>query len=112
MPDTESFSHTSEFDLPAYGHQPEEADVTHIAGSLISIALLAGSALSVAAAPATGYKPLDHQQNWGYRASMGVGGFWGAPRVYARPITVGAYAECQWVRVTTPYGARWQAVCE
>lgn len=86
--------------------------MTRIAGIVLSTGILLGSALGVAAAPASDYTPLDHQQNWGYRASMGVGGFWGAPRVYARPITVGAFAECQWVRVTTPYGMRWQAVCE
>lgn len=86
--------------------------MTRIAGSLIAAALLAGSAHGATAASATGYQPLDHQQSWGYRASMGVGGFWGAPRVYARPITVGAYAECQWVKVATPYGARWRAECE
>ena len=76
--------------------------------SLITLA----AAPRAEAAATTGFRPLDHQQAWGYRASMGVGGFWGAPRIYARPLSVGAYAECQWVRVQTIYGARWQAVCE
>ena len=83
-----------------------------LAAMIFAAMILAGSAHRAAAAPATGYAPIDHQQDWGYRASMGVGGFWGAPRIYARPITVGAYAECQWVQVTTPYGARWRAECE
>lgn len=82
----------------------------HIKGFVFLAALL--GATQAQASLDRNYNPVNHQQDWGFRASLGVGGFWGAPRVYARPISVGAFAECQWVKVSTPYGQRWQAICD
>ena len=79
---------------------------------IFALPLLVAGAIEASAAAAHDFSPVDHQQAWGFRPSMGVGGFWGAPRVYARPVTVGAYAECQWVQVQTRFGQRWQAVCD
>lgn len=78
----------------------------------ILLPLLIVTVTSATASVPRSVDPIDHKQAWDFRASLGVGGFWGAPRVYARPVTVGAYAECQWVHVTTAYGPRWQAICD
>lgn len=84
--------------------------MTHVLKIVLPLLVLGGAGAEAAARH--DFSPVEHQQDWGFRASMSVGGFWGAPRVYARPVTVGAYAECQWVQVQTRFGARWQAVCD
>ena len=46
----------------------------------------------------------------------GFGGFypgmyWGGYPIYARPIYVGSYVGCRWIRVMTPWGPRWRSAC-
>ena len=39
------------------------------------------------------------------------GMYWGGYPIYARPIYVGSYAGCRWLRVMTPWGPRWRSAC-
>jgi hypothetical protein len=39
------------------------------------------------------------------------GMYWGGSQIFSRPIYIGAYRQCGWVKVFSPWGPRWKAVC-
>ena len=56
-------------------------------------------------------RPIGHRPHWDHGGGYG-GNSWGGYQVFARPVYAARYEDCEWVRVRTPYGSRWRAVCE
>lgn len=62
--------------------------------------------------PGPGLDPGFHPGWPGWRRpGFHPGMMWGGHRIFYRPVYYGAYSDCSWGRVMTPWGPRWRALC-